>query len=251
MARRRAMANFFDVRGVGSAAGGGRVGREDFPRTWAWPGWMCIWACSPGTRGEPSDRLDRASWRPMHNRILLALGIGWALGSFESRSSAACSPRWHPFARLPDRRAVEGLAAPAVLRRDRAGPGFGFRHPRGVLRHRCHRRAAVGSPWRDRGARAVAGCGGASRCDLIGVPIGMINSMATRKVTLSIDHTAWALAEAAAARAGISPSAWLSAAARREAVRLGAGTDWGDAEAEALAYDGDLAAAEADVRAAG
>ena len=75
--------------------------------------------------------------------------------------------------------------------------------------------------------------------------------MATRKVTLSIDCTAWALAEAAAARAGISPSAWLSAAARREAVRLGAGTDWGDTEAEALADDADLAAAEADLRAAG
>jgi len=28
-------------------------------------------------------RLDRASWSPMHNRILLALGIGWALDSFE------------------------------------------------------------------------------------------------------------------------------------------------------------------------
>ena len=80
---------------------------------------------------------------------------------------------------------------------------------------------------------------------------GTVKGMATRKVTLSIDNTAWALAEAAAARAGISPSAWLSAAARREAVRLGAGTDWGDAEAEALAYDGDLAAAEADIRAAG
>ena len=75
--------------------------------------------------------------------------------------------------------------------------------------------------------------------------------MATRKVTLSIDHTAWALAEAAAARAGISPSAWLSAAARREAVRLGAGTDWGNTDAEALAHDADLAAAEADLRAAG
>jgi hypothetical protein len=75
--------------------------------------------------------------------------------------------------------------------------------------------------------------------------------MATRKVTLSIDLTAWALAEVAAARAGVSPSAWLSAAARREAVRLGAGTDWGDTEAEALAQDADLAAAEADLRAAG
>ncbi|MCA1836000.1 MAG: MFS transporter [Actinobacteria bacterium] len=28
-------------------------------------------------------RLDRAAWRPIHNRILLALGIGWALDSFE------------------------------------------------------------------------------------------------------------------------------------------------------------------------
>ncbi|MGH3904338.1 MAG: hypothetical protein ACRDTE_09130 [Pseudonocardiaceae bacterium] len=74
--------------------------------------------------------------------------------------------------------------------------------------------------------------------------------MATRKVTLSIDQTAWTLAESAAARAGISPSAWISAAARREAVRLGAGTNWGDTEAEALAYDADLAAAEAELRAA-
>lgn len=28
-------------------------------------------------------RLDRAEWRPVHNRILFVLGIGWALGSFE------------------------------------------------------------------------------------------------------------------------------------------------------------------------
>ncbi|HEX5346924.1 MAG TPA: MFS transporter [Pseudonocardiaceae bacterium] len=28
-------------------------------------------------------RLDRSAWRPMHSRILLALGIGWALDSFE------------------------------------------------------------------------------------------------------------------------------------------------------------------------
>lgn len=83
-----------------------------------------------------------------------------------------------------------------------------------------------------------------------GTPPGTISGVATRKVTLSIDHTAWALAEAAAARAGLSPSAWLSAAARREAVRLGAGTDWGDTEAEALSQDADLAAAEADLRAA-
>lgn len=75
--------------------------------------------------------------------------------------------------------------------------------------------------------------------------------MATRKVTLSLDQTAWALAEAAAVRAGISLSAWLSAAARREAVRLGAGTDWGDPSNEAVAEDADLAAAETDLRAAG
>lgn len=75
--------------------------------------------------------------------------------------------------------------------------------------------------------------------------------MATRKVTLSLDQTAWTLTEAAAARAGMSPSAWLSAAARREAVRAGAGTDWGDAEAEAVAEDADLAAAEEELRAAG
>lgn len=30
-----------------------------------------------------ATRMDRAAWRPMHNRILLALGIGWALDSFE------------------------------------------------------------------------------------------------------------------------------------------------------------------------
>ncbi len=28
-------------------------------------------------------RLDRSAWRPMHSRILAALGIGWALDSFE------------------------------------------------------------------------------------------------------------------------------------------------------------------------
>jgi hypothetical protein len=75
--------------------------------------------------------------------------------------------------------------------------------------------------------------------------------MATRKVTLSLDQTAYALAEQAAARAGISTSAWLSAAARREAVRLGAGADWGDHLADALSEDTDLAVAEAQVRASG
>lgn len=75
--------------------------------------------------------------------------------------------------------------------------------------------------------------------------------MATRKVTLSLDRTALAMAEQAAARAGVSTSAWLSAAARREAVRLGAGAAWGDPAGEAAADDADLAAAEADIRATG
>jgi hypothetical protein len=43
----------------------------------------------------------------------------------------------------------------------------------------------------------------------------------------------------------------LSGAARREALRLGAGSDWGDHHAQALADDADLAAAEAQLRAAG
>ena len=81
--------------------------------------------------------------------------------------------------------------------------------------------------------------------------LGTVFGMATRKVTLSLDRTAYALAESAAARAGMSTSAWLSAAARREAVRLGAGSNWGDHHAQALADDADLAAAEAQLRAAG
>lgn len=80
---------------------------------------------------------------------------------------------------------------------------------------------------------------------------GMVICMATRKVTLSLDEAAFALAERAAVRAGLSTSSWLSAAARREAVRLGAGTEWGDPAAEALTEDADLSAAEADLRAAG
>lgn len=73
--------------------------------------------------------------------------------------------------------------------------------------------------------------------------------MATRKVTLSLDHTALAMAESAAAKAGISTSAWLSAAARREAVRVGAGTDWGDPANDAVDDEADLTAAQADLRA--
>jgi hypothetical protein len=75
--------------------------------------------------------------------------------------------------------------------------------------------------------------------------------MATRKVTLSLDQTAYAMAESAAARAGMSTSAWLSAAARREAVRLGAGSDWADHRSDAMAEDADLAVAEQELRASG
>ncbi len=32
---------------------------------------------------SPGTRLDRSQWRPMHTRIALALGVGWALDSFE------------------------------------------------------------------------------------------------------------------------------------------------------------------------
>jgi hypothetical protein len=75
--------------------------------------------------------------------------------------------------------------------------------------------------------------------------------MATRKATLSVDQEAWEFAETMAARAGLSTSAWISAAIRREAVRQGAGTNWGDVEADALADEEDQATAEAELRAAG
>ena len=74
--------------------------------------------------------------------------------------------------------------------------------------------------------------------------------MATRKVTVSLDATALALAERAAAREGVSMSAWLSRAARREAVRTGVGpvTDGRD---EALTDEAEVAEAERQLRAAG
>ncbi|MFC9996451.1 hypothetical protein [Nocardia sp. NPDC127526] len=74
--------------------------------------------------------------------------------------------------------------------------------------------------------------------------------MATRKVTLSLDAAAWSYAEQAAARAGMSPSAWISRAARREAVRTGClpGPDPVDiAEAD----ERERAAAEKELRAQG
>jgi hypothetical protein len=47
--------------------------------------------------------------------------------------------------------------------------------------------------------------------------------MGNRPVTYSLDPTTVTLAEKAAARAGLSTSAWLIRTARREAVRTGAG----------------------------
>jgi hypothetical protein len=52
----------------------------------------------------------------------------------------------------------------------------------------------------------------------------MVPGMAKRKVTYSLDPHTVSLAEKAAARAGLSTSAWLDRAARREAVRTGTGT---------------------------
>jgi hypothetical protein len=74
--------------------------------------------------------------------------------------------------------------------------------------------------------------------------------MATRKVTVSLDATALLLAERAAAREGLSMSAWLSRAARREAVRTGVGPIV-DGLADARADEAELVLAEKDMRAAG
>jgi hypothetical protein len=74
--------------------------------------------------------------------------------------------------------------------------------------------------------------------------------MATRKVTVSLDATALALAEQAAAREGLSMSAWLSRAARREAVRTGVGPVI-EVLDEAMADEAETAEAERQLRAAG
>jgi hypothetical protein len=85
--------------------------------------------------------------------------------------------------------------------------------------------------------------------------IGKVNGMATRKVTVSLDATALQLAERAASREGMSMSAWISRAARREAVRTGFGvvamSAGADALAEALADETETAEAERQMRAAG
>ena len=82
--------------------------------------------------------------------------------------------------------------------------------------------------------------------------------MAAKKVTVSMDVGVHELAERAARREGLSFSAWLSRAARREAVRLGAGpariTGPGAADPalnDALADEAEFAAAEQDIRSAG
>ncbi|MEU1425454.1 hypothetical protein ABZ412_00075 [Nocardia sp. NPDC005746] len=74
--------------------------------------------------------------------------------------------------------------------------------------------------------------------------------MATRKVTLSLDEAAWSYAQDAAARAGMSPSAWISRAARREAVRLGCGPA-SDPVDLAAADEAEMLAAEKELRAQG
>lgn len=68
---------------------------------------------------------------------------------------------------------------------------------------------------------------------------------------MSLDSTALLLAEQAAARDGLSMSAWLSRAARREAVRTGVGPMPPDALADAKADEAEVAEAERAMRAAG
>lgn len=79
----------------------------------------------------------------------------------------------------------------------------------------------------------------------------MVIGMATKKVTLSLDAAAWEFAERAARDKGVSVSAWMSRAARREAVRAGCAPEKHDAEALAVADETELVAAEDELRAAG
>jgi hypothetical protein len=81
--------------------------------------------------------------------------------------------------------------------------------------------------------------------------------MATRKMTVTIDETTAVLAERSARREGLSVSAWLSRAARREAVRTGFGPMSVDANAvdkalaDAQADEAEFGEAEREMRAAG
>jgi hypothetical protein len=77
-----------------------------------------------------------------------------------------------------------------------------------------------------------------------------VPDMGKRQVAYSLDPTTVTLAEKAAARAGLSTSAWLNRTARREAVRAGAG------RSRTVAIDARLdererAAGEADLHARG
>jgi hypothetical protein len=74
--------------------------------------------------------------------------------------------------------------------------------------------------------------------------------MAKRRVTYSLDPHTVSLAEQAAARAGLSTSAWLDRAARREAVRTGAGTGVA-VLSDARLDERERAAGEADLHATG
>jgi hypothetical protein len=74
--------------------------------------------------------------------------------------------------------------------------------------------------------------------------------MAKREVTYSLDPTTVTLAEKAAARAGLSTSAWLDQAARREALRSGVGRRRA-ALLDARLDERERAAGEADVHATG
>lgn len=80
---------------------------------------------------------------------------------------------------------------------------------------------------------------------------GTVFGMATKKVTVSLDAASLALAERSASRDGISLSAWLSRAARREAVRTGVGPAPVDGLVDAVSDEAELRAAEEDMRAAG
>lgn len=79
--------------------------------------------------------------------------------------------------------------------------------------------------------------------------------MAMSRLTVTMDAATRRLAEESARRAGLSLSAWLARAARREAVRLGVGpaatTPEADLLAEALADETDYALAEEQQRRAG
>jgi hypothetical protein len=95
----------------------------------------------------------------------------------------------------------------------------------------------------------VSDSGGA----LVAPANGRVRGMSTKKVTVSFDSVALRLAERAAAREGLSVSAWVSRAARREAVRTGVGPGHSRdlVLSDALTDEAELTAAEEDMRAAG